>query len=154
MAVLGRATVELWLGKLAAAQASAEQALGVLRAIGDATWTSAALAITAEIERTRGRLGPAREHAAEAIEIAGRANSAINVMIATGHLGRILLARGEPGAAPSPRSGRATGPRLRGAAAARLVARFTGRACRAGRPPRRRARLVRTGRRPCGSSAV
>ena len=35
----------------------------------------------------------------EAIEIAGRANSAINVMLATGHLGRILLARGDPGAA-------------------------------------------------------
>jgi DNA-binding CsgD family transcriptional regulator len=81
------------------AEASAQQALGVLQAIGDATWTSAALAIVAEIERTRGRLEPAGRHAAEAIEIAGRANSAINVMIATGHLGRILLARGEPGAA-------------------------------------------------------
>jgi hypothetical protein len=45
MAVLGRAAVELWLGQLAAAEASAQQALGVLRAIGDATWTSAALAI-------------------------------------------------------------------------------------------------------------
>jgi tetratricopeptide (TPR) repeat protein len=99
MAVLGRATVELWLGQLGAAEASAQQALAVLRAIGDATWTSAALAILAEIERTRGRLEPAGQHAAEAIEIAGRANSAINVMIGTGHLGRILLARGEPGAA-------------------------------------------------------
>lgn len=100
MAVLGRAAVELWLGGLAAAEASAQQALGVLRAIGDATWTSAALAILAEIQRARGRLEAAGHHAAEAIEVAGRANSAINVMIATGHLGRILLARGEPGAAP------------------------------------------------------
>src|SRR6516165_8078322 len=100
MALLGRAAVELWHGKLAAAQASARHALGVLREIGDATWTSAALAIVAEIERTRGQLGPAGHHAAEAIEVAGRANSAINVMISTGHLGRILLARGEPGAAP------------------------------------------------------
>jgi len=99
MAVLGRAAVELWLGQLAAAEASAQQALGVLLAIGDATWTSAALAILAEIERARGRLNTAGQHAAEAIEIAGRANSAINVMLATGHLGRILLARGEPGAA-------------------------------------------------------
>ncbi len=71
----------------------------MLRAIGDVTWTSAALAIVAEIERARGRLGTAGQHAGEAIEVAGRANSAINVMIATGHLGRILLARGEPGAA-------------------------------------------------------
>jgi predicted ATPase/DNA-binding CsgD family transcriptional regulator len=99
MAVLGRAAVELWLGQLAAAQASARQALDALRAIDDATWTSAALAILAEIERARGRLGPARRDAAEAIEVAGRANSAINVMLATGHLGRVLLARGEPGAA-------------------------------------------------------
>ena len=100
MAVLGRAAVELWRGQLAAAEASAQQALGVLREIGDASWTSAALAIVAEIERTRGGLEAAGQHAAEAIEVAGRANSAINVMIATGHLGRILLARGEPGAAP------------------------------------------------------
>jgi predicted ATPase/DNA-binding CsgD family transcriptional regulator len=100
MAVLGRAAVELWLGRLAAAEASAQHALGVLRAIGDATWTSAALAIVAEIERARGRLEAAGQHAAEGIEIAGRANSAINVMIATGHLGRILLARGDPSAAP------------------------------------------------------
>jgi DNA-binding CsgD family transcriptional regulator len=71
----------------------------VLLAIGDATWTSAALAILAEIERARGRLDTAGQHAAEAIERAGRANSAINVMLATGHLGRILLACGEPGAA-------------------------------------------------------
>ncbi|HEY6309732.1 MAG TPA: LuxR C-terminal-related transcriptional regulator [Streptosporangiaceae bacterium] len=99
MAVLGRAAVELWLGQLAAAQASAQQALGVLVAAGDATWTSAALAILAEIERAGGRLDPAGQHAAEAIEVAGRANSAVNVMLATGHLGRILLARGEPGAA-------------------------------------------------------
>ncbi len=99
MAVLGRAAVELWRGQLAAAEASAQQALGVLRAIGDATWTSAALAIVAEIERARGRLEAAGQHAGEGIEVAGRANSAINVMIATGHLGRILLARGEPGAA-------------------------------------------------------
>jgi tetratricopeptide (TPR) repeat protein len=99
MAVLGRAAVELWLGQLPAAEASAQQALGVLLAIGDATWSSAALAILAEIERARGRLDTAGQHAAEAIEIAGRANSAINVMLATGHLGRILLARGEPGAA-------------------------------------------------------
>lgn len=99
MAVLGRAAVELWRGQLGAAEASAQQALAVLQAIGDATWTSAALAILAEIERTRGRLEPAAHHAAEAIDIAGRANSAINVMIGTGHLGRILLARGEPGAA-------------------------------------------------------
>jgi tetratricopeptide (TPR) repeat protein len=99
MAVLGRAAVELWLGQLAAAEASAQQALGVLQAIGDASWTSAALATMAEIERTRGRLGTAGEHAAEAIAAAERANSAITVMIATGHLGRILLARGEPGAA-------------------------------------------------------
>jgi predicted ATPase/DNA-binding CsgD family transcriptional regulator len=99
MAVLGRAAVELRRGKLAAAQASAQQALSVLRAIDDATWTSAALAVLAEIERARGRLGPARRDAAEAIEVAGRADSAINVMIATGHLGRILLASGEPGAA-------------------------------------------------------
>lgn len=99
MAVLGRAAVELWLGQLAAAETSAQQALGVLLAIGDATWTSAALAILAEIERARGRLDTAGQHAAEAIEIARRANSAINVMLATGHLGRILLARGEPGAA-------------------------------------------------------
>jgi predicted ATPase/DNA-binding CsgD family transcriptional regulator len=99
MAVLGRAAVELWLGQLAAAEASAQQALGVLLAIGDATWTSAALAILAEIERARGRLNTAGQHAAEAIEVAGRANSAINAMLATGHLGRILLARGDPGAA-------------------------------------------------------
>jgi len=99
MAVLGRGAIELRLGQLAAAQASAQQALGVLRAIGDATWTSAALAIMAEIERARGRLEPAGQHAAEAIDAAGRANSAVNVMIATGHLGRILLARGEPDAA-------------------------------------------------------
>jgi predicted ATPase/DNA-binding CsgD family transcriptional regulator len=99
MAVLGRAGVELWFGQLAAAEASAQQALGVLREIGDAAWTSAALAILAEIERACGRLNMAGQHAAEAIEIAGRANSAINVMLATGHLGRILLARGEPGAA-------------------------------------------------------
>ncbi|MGH3162677.1 MAG: helix-turn-helix transcriptional regulator, partial [Streptosporangiaceae bacterium] len=99
MAVLGRAAVELWLGQLAAAEASARQALGVLRAIGDATWSSAALAVLAEIERTRGQLETAGHHAAEAIEVAARANSAINVMLATGHLGRILLARGEPGAA-------------------------------------------------------
>jgi predicted ATPase/DNA-binding CsgD family transcriptional regulator len=97
MAVLGRAAVELWLGQLAAADASARQALGVLRAIDDATWSSAA--VLAEIERTRGQLETAGHHAAEAIEVAGRANSAINVMLATGHLGRILLARGEPGAA-------------------------------------------------------
>jgi predicted ATPase/DNA-binding CsgD family transcriptional regulator len=100
MALLGRAAVELWRGELAAAQASAEQALGVLREIADATWTSAALAIVAEIERTRGRLGPAGDHAAQAIEVAGRANSTINVMLATGHLGRILVGRGEPDAAP------------------------------------------------------
>ena len=100
MAVLGRASVELWRGQLATAQASAQQALDVLQEIGDAGWTSAALAIVAEIERTRGRLGPASQHAAEAIEVAGQANSAINVMLASGHLGRILLARGEPGAAP------------------------------------------------------
>jgi predicted ATPase/DNA-binding CsgD family transcriptional regulator len=99
MAELGRAAVELWLGRLAAAEASAQQALGVLREIGDATWTSAALAIVSEIERTRGRLEAAGHHAVEAIEVAGRANSAINVMIATGHHGRILLARGEPAAA-------------------------------------------------------
>ena len=83
MAVLGRAAVELWRGQLAAAEASAQHALGVLRAIGDATWTSAALAIVAEIERARGRLEAAGQHAAEGIEVAGRANSAINVMIAT-----------------------------------------------------------------------
>ena len=100
MAVLGRAAVELWRGQLTTAEASAQQALGVLRAIGDATWTSAALAIVAEIERARGRLEAAGQHAGEGIEVAGRANSAINVMIATGHLGRILLARGDPGAAP------------------------------------------------------
>jgi DNA-binding CsgD family transcriptional regulator/tetratricopeptide (TPR) repeat protein len=99
MAVLGRASVELWIGQLAAAEASAQQALGVLQAIGDATWTSAALATVAEIERARGRLETAGQHAGEAIEVARRANSAINVMIATGHLGRILLARGEPDAA-------------------------------------------------------
>jgi predicted ATPase/DNA-binding CsgD family transcriptional regulator len=99
MAVLGRAGVELWRGQLGAAEASAQQALGVLQAIGDASWTSAALATMAEIERTRGRLGTAGEHAAEAIAGAERANSAVTVMIATGHLGRILLARGGPGAA-------------------------------------------------------
>ena len=99
MAVLGCAAIELWLGQLAAAEASARQALGMLRAIGDATWSSAALAVLAEIERTRGQLETAGHHAAEAIEVAARANSAINVMLATGHLGRILLARGEPGAA-------------------------------------------------------
>jgi DNA-binding CsgD family transcriptional regulator/tetratricopeptide (TPR) repeat protein len=99
MAVLGRAAVELWRGQLAAADASAQQGLGVLRAISDLSWTSAALAIVAEIERTRGRLEAAGRHAVEGIEVAGRANSAINVMLATGHLGRILLARGEPGAA-------------------------------------------------------
>ncbi len=99
MAVLGRAAVELGLGQLATAEASALQALGVLRAIGDATWTSAALASAAEIERALGRLGTAERHAAEAIDVAERANSAINVMIATGHLGRILLARGERAAA-------------------------------------------------------
>jgi predicted ATPase/DNA-binding CsgD family transcriptional regulator len=98
MAVLGRAAVELWLGQLATAEASAQQALGVSRAIGDVTWTSAALAIVAEIERTRGRLEAAGHHAAEAIDVAERANSAINVMLATGHLGRVLLARGEPAA--------------------------------------------------------
>jgi predicted ATPase len=100
MAVLGRAAVELRLGQLARAEASAQHALGVLRAIGDATWTSAALAIVAEIERARGRLEAAGQHAAEGIEVAARANSAINVMIATCHLGRILLARGDPEAAP------------------------------------------------------
>jgi len=99
MALLGLAAVELWRGSLAAAQASALEALAASRAIGDASWTGAALAIVAEIERTRGQLGPAGDHAAEAIEVAGRANSAINVMLATGHLGRILLAGGEPGAA-------------------------------------------------------
>ena len=99
MAVLGRASVELGLGQLAAADASARQALGALQAIGDATWTSAALATVAEIERTRGRLKAAEQHAREAIEVASRANSAINVMIAAGHLGRILLASGEPDAA-------------------------------------------------------
>ena len=98
MAILRRAAVELSRGQLAAADASAQQALGVLRAIGDATWTSAALAVGAEIERARGRLEEAGRQAAEAIEVARRANSAINVMIATGHLGRILLAGGEPGA--------------------------------------------------------
>jgi predicted ATPase/DNA-binding CsgD family transcriptional regulator len=99
MAVLGRASVELRLGQLAVAEASAQQALGVLQAIGDATWTSAALATVAEIERARGRLQTAEQHAGEAIEVASRANSAINVMIGSGHLGRILLASGEPGAA-------------------------------------------------------
>ena len=99
MAVLGRAAVELWRGQLAAADASAQQALGVLRTISDPSWTSAALAIAAEIQRTRGRLETAGRYASEAIEAAEGANSAINVMIATGHLGRILLARGEPGAA-------------------------------------------------------
>src|SRR5262249_9840652 len=98
-ALLGRAAGELWRGKLAAAQASAQPAPGARREVGDAAFSSAALAIVAEIERTRGRLGPAGDHAAEAIEVAGRANSAINVMLAAGHLGRILLARGEPGAA-------------------------------------------------------
>src|SRR4029078_4559937 len=98
MAVLGRAAVELSRGQLAAADASAQQALGVLRAIGDATWTSAALSVGAKIERARGRLEEAGRQAAEAIEVARRANSAINVMIATGHLGRILLAGGKPGA--------------------------------------------------------
>ena len=98
MAILGRAAVELSRGQLAAADASAQQALGVLRAIGDATWTSAALAVGAEIERARGRLEEAGRQAAEAIEVARRANSAINVMIATGQLGRILLAGGKPGA--------------------------------------------------------
>ena len=99
MAVLGRAAVELGLGRLAAAEASAQQALGVLRDIRDATWTSAALAIVAEIERTRGRLDEAARDATEGIEVAGHANSAVNVMIGAGHLGRILLARGEPDAA-------------------------------------------------------
>jgi predicted ATPase len=98
MAILGRAAVELSRGQLAAADASAQQALGVLRAIGDASWTSAALAVGAEIERARGRLEAAGRHAAEAIEVARRANSVINVMIGTGHLGRILLAGGGPGA--------------------------------------------------------
>jgi DNA-binding CsgD family transcriptional regulator len=71
----------------------------VLQEIGDATWSSAALAIVAEIERSRGQLLAARNHAVEAIDVAGRANSAINVMIGTGHLGRILLALGDPDAA-------------------------------------------------------
>jgi len=99
MAVLGRAAVELWRGQLAAADASAQQALGVLRTISDPSWTSAALAIAAEIQRTRGRLETAGRYATEAVETAERANSAINVMLAAGHLGRVLLARGEPGAA-------------------------------------------------------
>jgi predicted ATPase/DNA-binding CsgD family transcriptional regulator len=99
MAVLGRAAVELWRGQLATADASAQQGLSVLRAIGDAAWTSAALAIVAEIQRARGRLETAGRHAAEGIEVASRANSAINVMLASGHLGRILLACGDPGAA-------------------------------------------------------
>ena len=64
MAILGRAAVELSRGQLAAADASAQQALGVLRAIGDATWTSAALAVGAEIERARGRLRTRAELAA------------------------------------------------------------------------------------------
>jgi predicted ATPase/DNA-binding CsgD family transcriptional regulator len=99
MALLGRAAVELWLGQLAAAEASAQQALAVMRAVGDATWTSSGLAILAGIERTRGRLDMAAQHAAEAIEIAVRAKATINMMMATGHLGRIMVARGEPGAA-------------------------------------------------------
>jgi DNA-binding CsgD family transcriptional regulator/tetratricopeptide (TPR) repeat protein len=99
MAVLGRAAVELWLGQLAAAAASAQQALAVLRAIGDATWTSSGLAILAGIERTRGRLDKAAQHAAEAIEIAVQAKATMNMMAANGHLGRIMLSRGEPGAA-------------------------------------------------------
>ena len=70
MAVLGRAAVELWLGQLGAAEASAQQALGVLQAIGDATWTSAALATMAEIERTRGRLERPGSMLREAIEVA------------------------------------------------------------------------------------
>ena len=122
MAILGRAAIELWRGQLAAADASARQALGVLRAIGDATRTSVALATGAEIERTRGRLEAAGRHAAEAIEVAGRANSVINVMIATGHLGRILLARGEPGAAHHLDQAVQPGSCLRGAAAPGLVA--------------------------------
>ena len=44
-------------------------------------------------------LDAAAQHAAEAIEIAVRAKATSNMMSATGHLGRILLARGEPGAA-------------------------------------------------------
>jgi predicted ATPase/DNA-binding CsgD family transcriptional regulator len=99
MALLGRAAVELWLGQLAAAEVSAQQAVGVLLAIGDASFASAGLAVLASIERNRGRLDAARQHAAEAIEIARRADSVVNVMIATGHLGRILLSGGEPGAA-------------------------------------------------------
>jgi len=99
MAVLGRAAVELWRGELAAADASAQQALGVLRTISDPSWTSAALAIAAEIQRTRGRLETAGRNATEAVKTAERANSAINVMLAAGHLGRVLLARCEPGAA-------------------------------------------------------
>jgi predicted ATPase/DNA-binding CsgD family transcriptional regulator len=99
MAVLGRAALELRSGQLGAADASAHHALGALQAVGDATWTSAALAVVAEIERTRGRLDTAERDATEAIEVAERAGSAINVMLATGHLGRILLARGGPAAA-------------------------------------------------------
>src|SRR5260370_10223461 len=99
MAVLGGVAVELWSGQLAAAAAAAQQALGVLRTISDPSWTSAALAIAAEIQRTRGRLETAGRYASEAIEAAEGANSAINVMIATGHLGRILLARGDAGVA-------------------------------------------------------
>ena len=99
VAVLGRAAVEAWLGRLAAAKASAQQALTVMREVGDAFWISSGLAILAGIERTRGQLDAAVQHAAEAVEIAVRAKATINMMSATGHLGRILLARGEPGAA-------------------------------------------------------
>jgi hypothetical protein len=65
----------------------------VLRAIGDATWTSAALATGAEIERARGRLEVAGRHAAEAIESPGGPTRPLNVMIATGHLARAFAVR-------------------------------------------------------------
>ena len=99
MAVLGRAAVESWLGQLAAAEASAQEAVAVMRALGDATWTSTGLAILAGIERSRGRLDMAGQHASEAVEIAVRAKATANLISASGHLGRILLSRGEPGAA-------------------------------------------------------
>ena len=68
-----------------------------MRAVGDATWTSSGLAILAAIEAPAVSW-PRPRSAAEAIEIAVRAKATINMMVATGHLGRILLARGEPGA--------------------------------------------------------
>src|SRR5258708_36846381 len=96
MAVLGCAAVELGLGQLATAGGSAQQALGVLRAIGGATWTSVALAGVARIERTRRRLETAGRNAAEALDAGRRANSAFQATSPPRPLWRRLRAPGRP----------------------------------------------------------